>query len=91
MIITDIGRKTVMGQGAGPDETHLPLQDIHQLRHLIQVQHADNPAHPGNAGVVIYGKRRAALGGILHHGPEFQYLEAQPFWPRRVWRKKTGP
>ena len=75
MVVADVVHRTVVGQRAGADKTHLAFQDIEELRQFVQAQFPDKPADPGYPGVVVCGPQRAALGGIFHHGPEFQDFE----------------
>lgn len=75
MVVADAIHRTVVGQRAGADKTHLAFQDIEELRQFVYAQSPDKPADPGYPGVVVGSPHRAALGGIFYHGPEFQDAE----------------
>ena len=63
--------------GAGPDNRHVTLEDIHKLRELIQAALADNAPDGRDTGIIYAGgeKGNAVLLGIDAHGAELDDLE----------------
>ena len=63
--------------GAGADNRHVALEDIHKLRQLIQAALADNAPDGRYAGIVYAGGEAgdAVLLGIDAHGAELDDLE----------------
>lgn len=63
--------------GAGPDNRHVTLEDIHKLRELIQAALADNAPDGRDAGIVYAGGEAgdAVLLSIDAHGTELDDLE----------------
>ena len=62
-------------QRARPDPAHLAAQDIDKLGKFIQAAPAQEPSHPGDAGVPVCGPLGAAAFGIPPHGAELEDLE----------------
>lgn len=76
-------------QRPGADDGHIALEDIDKLRHLVQAGLAQEPAHLGDAGVVlellVLGPLLGVLGifqqlfqdlpGVPNHGAELDELE----------------
>ena len=65
----------VCNQWPGPDNAHLPLENIHKLGKLINAGSADKTSHLGDTGIVRYLEQRAV--GLV---PRQQL--AAPFFPR---------
>jgi len=53
-----------------PDQRHLPLEDIVQLRHLVQPGLAHDPAHPGDPVVIGRGPVDVVAVGAVDHRPQ---------------------
>lgn len=76
-------------QWPGADDGHVAFQDVEELGHLVQGGLAEEPAHFGDAGVVleflVLGPLLGVLGvfqhflqdvpGVPHHGAELDELE----------------
>lgn len=76
-------------QGPGADDGHIALEDVNKLGHLVQAGLAEEPAHLGDAGVVlellVLGPLPGVAGilqhflqdvpGVPDHGAELDELE----------------
>src|SRR5262249_47346276 len=56
-------------------QAHLPMQDVEELRQLIQAVTANKGADASNTAIAIGGPARTPLLPILAHGAKFQNLE----------------
>src|SRR5262249_48704974 len=50
-----------------PNQTHLAVNDVNQLRQLINPQFANPPAHAGHARILFAGPNRAVRFGVHAH------------------------
>lgn len=66
--------------GSGPYDGHIPFQDVQQLGQFVEADGPDEPAHPGDPGIVFAGAEpgHAVLFGIHAHAAEFQDGEDFP-------------
>lgn len=72
--------------GSGPYDGHIPFQDVQQLGQFVEADGPNEPAHPGDPGIVFAGAEtgHAVFFGIHAHAAEFQDGEdfavfGQPF------------
>ena len=56
-----------------PDEAHLALEDIPELRKLIKLRLRQETAHPRKASIAFHSERRAARR--VHQLAELQHVE----------------
>src|SRR5664279_1593353 len=76
--------------GPRPDEAHLALQDVEQLRQLVEREPTDEPSDAGDSGIALDLEQDAAqlalqLGESLFrihgHGTELVEVEGLPLEP----------
>ncbi|MNH09143.1 hypothetical protein D3C79_685870 [compost metagenome] len=53
-----------------PNQAHVPLEDIEELRQLIDAQLADHLAHAGDTHVTVLGELSSSLFRVLAHAAE---------------------
>lgn len=60
--------------GSGPYDGHIPFQDVQQLGQFVEADSPDEPAHPGDPGIVFAGAEpgHTIFFGIHAHAAEFQ-------------------
>ena len=64
------------GVGPGPDNGHAPLQDIEELRQLVEAGPTDESANGSDPGIILGSLGHAALMLLVHdHGTELVHLE----------------
>ena len=61
--------------GAGSHKAHIALQNIEELRQLIDTHLSDDPSHLGDAGIILRGRNGAVPLGISFHAAELQDLK----------------
>lgn len=61
----------------GPHDAHLPKQDIYELGKFIETGVTHEPAHTGNAGIIL-GRPPCICIIVDIHGPEFIAPEGLP-------------
>src|SRR5665647_2173701 len=72
----DVPLDEVEAFGARADEAHLTIDDVDELRDLVDAEPAKEAAHGCDARVVLLGEHRAAgLFGILDHGAQLVHAE----------------
>src|SRR5262245_26847051 len=59
-----------------PNQTHLAVNDVNQLRQLINPQFADPPAHVGHARIRFAGPNRAVRFGVHAHRTKLDDLKS---------------
>ena len=66
--------------GAGADDGHVALEDVHELRQFVQAALADDAPDGRDAGIVLAGGEagNAVLLGVDAHGTELDDLELAP-------------
>ena len=57
------------------NKTHIPAQNIHELRKFVDAENADKPSYPCNAGVSVGGPRRSRSQGFGPHRAELENLK----------------
>src|SRR6267143_5502124 len=75
-----------------PHNTHIPLQNIQELRQFIEACIAQKTAKRGDAGIRAAGMLGIAGDGIVHeHRPEFEHLEALAVETHALLHKENRP
>lgn len=77
--------------GPGPDEGHIPLDDVPELRDLVQARLAHELAERRDAGVVALRPLRAAALRVDVHGAELVDPEGLPALADALLRVDGGP
>ena len=74
--LLDVPLDEVGSLGARADEAHLPLEDVDELRDLVDAVPSQKTADRGDARVVLLGEHRAAgLLRVLDHGAQLVHAE----------------
>ena len=76
--------------GTGPYDTHVPHEDIQELGNFIKVGMTEEPAHPGDTGIILRSLSGVGLR-IDVHGPEFKTGEGAPKKAYALLDEKNGP
>ncbi len=74
-----------------PNQAHVPLEDVEELRQLVDAQLADHLAHPGDAHVAILSKLCTGLLRILAHAAELVDAKILVALPHPVLQEHHGP
>ena len=71
---------------------HLPAQHVHELRHLVQAEAAEEGAEAHPAGIIGGSPDRPRLGlGVHPHGAELQHAEALAVEPHALLAEEHRP
>ena len=77
--------------GAGADQRHLASQHVDQLRQLVEVRRAQEPADAGDPVVLVCTDHWVVESSLTLMVRNLRISKGRPPTPMRTWRKNTGP
>ena len=75
----------------GPDDAHVPGEDVPELRELVEVRAAEDSPDGRDAGIVVAREGRAVALGIAAHRPELVDREPSPALAEPRLAVEDGP